>query len=636
MSRRMLSFLTLFAVLMPVMSAAQGVQTGTLRGTVTSSDGMPSAEAAVTVASPALQGERATATDVNGVYVLAKLPPGCVHDSHRERQHDAGSSCRRSCRSAASSRLDATLSVAAVSESVVVEGVRPPAVTEIQTSANIRASEVNVLPMGRTPYLIAELMPGVTTNTPSANQITISGGFAYDNVFLIDGVDVNDNLLGTVERSLHRGRHRRSAGAHLGHLGRIRPLLRRRREHHHEERRQHAVAAATGRTFSRPSWTNETPFERANGIERGKPTAANPFVTNKLSHFSEAQRRADRPSRIVSGSSAPAASRTRRRRARLQVTAIPYTKTNNSKRYEAKATGAVARATRCRARSSTTACIAPTSRCCRSASTRRRSSRRRRRTDSAVVNYNGALSPRMLLVGAVLAEALLDGRRGRHVHAIVDSPFLTRSGTQYQYNAPFFDASDPEQRNNRQLTASLSYFRRTAAPAATKLKGGVEHFVDTRIGANAQTSTGYVFLAELQDGRCGCADARCRRPADSSVRPGVSRLERWIPHRGAEFNLTTLSAYVQDHWVVSPNLTFNLGMRFEHASSEDTGGSDSVNSSRVVPRLGASYAFGGDGSMVLQTSFSQILGQVQRAAVLEEHDRGQFRSLHHGLYGSDR
>jgi outer membrane receptor for ferrienterochelin and colicin len=27
--------------------------------------------------------------------------------------------------------------------------------------------------------------------------VTISGGFAYDNIFLIDGVDANDNLFGT-------------------------------------------------------------------------------------------------------------------------------------------------------------------------------------------------------------------------------------------------------------------------------------------------------------------------------------------------------------------------------------------------------------------------------------------------------
>ena len=59
------------------------------------------------------------------------------------------------------------LSLAQVTETVLVEGVIPPAVTATQTSANITASEVNALPMGRTPYLIAELMPGLTTNTPT-------------------------------------------------------------------------------------------------------------------------------------------------------------------------------------------------------------------------------------------------------------------------------------------------------------------------------------------------------------------------------------------------------------------------------------------------------------------------------------
>jgi outer membrane receptor for ferrienterochelin and colicin len=46
---------------------------------------------------------------------------------------------------------------------------------------------------------MAELAPGLTNNTPNAGQVTISGAFAWDNVFFIDGVDVNDNLFGDAE-----------------------------------------------------------------------------------------------------------------------------------------------------------------------------------------------------------------------------------------------------------------------------------------------------------------------------------------------------------------------------------------------------------------------------------------------------
>ena len=52
------------------------------------------------------------------------------------------------------------------------------------------------MPTARTPFGLAELTPGLTDNTPNNNQVTIGGAFAYDNVFLMDGVDINDNVLG--------------------------------------------------------------------------------------------------------------------------------------------------------------------------------------------------------------------------------------------------------------------------------------------------------------------------------------------------------------------------------------------------------------------------------------------------------
>ena len=73
--------------------------------------------------------------------------------------------------------------------------------------------------------------------------------------------------------------------------------------------------------------------------------------------------------------------------------------------------------------------------------------------------------------------------------------------------------------------------------------------------------------------------------------------------------MTTTSAYVQDRWIVSPKLTLNLGMRFEHAASEATTGRSRPVSSRVVPRLGAAYDVQGDGDTVLQATFSQYSGK---------------------------
>ena len=105
-------------------------------------------------------------TDVNGVYSLPSLPPG-TYTVRFAKEGLSPAELTALLPLGATASVDAMLSVAQVTETVLVEGVTPPAVTSTQTSANITAGEVNALPMGRTPYLIAELMPGLTTNTPA-------------------------------------------------------------------------------------------------------------------------------------------------------------------------------------------------------------------------------------------------------------------------------------------------------------------------------------------------------------------------------------------------------------------------------------------------------------------------------------
>ena len=263
------------------------------------------------------------------------------------------------------------LSVAQVTETVLVEGVSPPAVTSTQTSANITAGDVNVLPMGRTPYLIAELMPGLTTNTPSPNQLTISGGFAFDNVFLVDGVDVNDNLIGSmndlyIEDAVGEVQVLTSGvTAEYGRFsGGVVNVI--------TKSGSNMFAGSYRTTFTRPSWSKETPFESANNIERGKPTTANPYLNNKLSHFSE----------VTGGGPlskdrvwffAAARFENSSTFGTMPATAVAVYEDERQQALRRQADGhACARDTRCRAASSTTACTAGTSRCCRSASTRRR------------------------------------------------------------------------------------------------------------------------------------------------------------------------------------------------------------------------------------------------------------------------
>src|SRR5689334_5686977 len=56
--------------------AAQGVQTGTIRGIVHDEQGLAVPGVTVSVTSPALQSPRSNVSDSNGAYAFPNLPPG--------------------------------------------------------------------------------------------------------------------------------------------------------------------------------------------------------------------------------------------------------------------------------------------------------------------------------------------------------------------------------------------------------------------------------------------------------------------------------------------------------------------------------------------------------------------------------
>ena len=73
--------------------------------------------------------------------------------------------------------INASLTPAAVTENVDVKAeVNTAALTSPTVGANYTARDINQLPTGRTPALVAELAPGVTAITPNTGQVAISGG----------------------------------------------------------------------------------------------------------------------------------------------------------------------------------------------------------------------------------------------------------------------------------------------------------------------------------------------------------------------------------------------------------------------------------------------------------------------------
>src|SRR5262245_6052502 len=253
------ALIAVLALDLATLAAAQGLQTGIVSGTITSDDGLSLPGATVTVSSPALQGARTTITDVNGNYVLRGLPPG----DYTVTVELSGMATRTERTVVALGRttiVDAVLRVASVAEAVTVVAEATPVLNNPVVGANYRKTDVDSLPIGRTPQQIAELSPGLTDNTPNAGQLSISGGFAFDNVFLIDGVDVNDNIFATandlyIEDAVDETQVLTSGiSAEYGRFsGGVVNLV--------TKRGGDKFSGSYRANFTNPSWVDETPFE---------------------------------------------------------------------------------------------------------------------------------------------------------------------------------------------------------------------------------------------------------------------------------------------------------------------------------------------------------------------------------------
>lgn len=584
---------------------AQGRQTGNIAGTVTDRDGLVVPGATVTVTSPSLQGARSTTTDGNGNYTVPGLPPG----EYLVRLELAGMRAieeRQRVDLGLTAVVDAKMQLDTLTEVVTVVAASPSIVTTVTSAANYRAEMIDKLASPRTIQGVAELAPGLTDNTPNAGQVTIAGGFAYDNQFLVDGVDVADNLFGTannlfIEDAIEEVQVLTSGiSAEYGRFGGgvVQAIT---------KSGSNRFAGTFRNNSYKPSWTEKTPFEKSRNLSRTGPmqniqewTLGGPILRDRLWFFHAGRHQS---------TSTPAP---------FQQTGIANSNANKNDRLEFKGTatpfanhtfqGQFIR--------NLTAQVQPTFGFSIDPST---IISRELPNTLVGVNWRGVLSGKLFATAQVSRRKFSFLNSGGTSRNILNSPFLTRGFTSgvpssLHFNSPYFDATDPESRNNRQITGSASYFLTTKATGSHDIKVGYENFRTTRIGGNSQSSTDYVFQTDyLLSGSIPALDSS-QKPIPVFT-PGLSRIQNWVATRGAELNITTQSVFVNDHWALNSRLSFDVGVRGEFVRSEATGGIVGVDTNNWVPRLGGSFDVTGDGVTILQASYARYAGKYSEAQI---------------------
>lgn len=167
------------------------VPTGTLTGRV--DDGTSALPGVmVTVASPSQQGVRTALTGVNGDYIFTFLPPG-EYKVRFELQQFQTQETTVKINAAQTQTLNATLPQVKVAEEVTVTGAYETISGASNAASTFTKQFVDELPVGRTIAGAVIASPGTSDSGPGGN-VTISGGQSYENLWLVNGVVVNENV----------------------------------------------------------------------------------------------------------------------------------------------------------------------------------------------------------------------------------------------------------------------------------------------------------------------------------------------------------------------------------------------------------------------------------------------------------
>lgn len=596
MSRKAVGLITLVLLLISGAAATgQGIQTGNLGGIVRDTQNLAVPGATVRVVSPVQQGERTTTTDDLGAYLLPALRPG----HYRLTVELSGFQTVTSevdVPLGGVARLEVQLRPAAATETVTVVAT-PSKLTSATAAFNIKTTDVERLPIGRTPSLVAEFAPGLTNNTPNVNQVTIAGAMAYDNVFLLDGVDIGDNLLARpddlfIEEAVEETQVLTSGvSAEYGRFsGGVVNVV--------SKRGGDLFSGSIRSNLSNAAWTDETPFEKANRQTRASKmdryyegTFGGPLMKERVWFFGAARSQRSETPTTLAQTAAQVTQKDEQNRWELKVTASPKTSQTVQLQYTNR--------TQTSFRPSLPVTIDPTA------------------TDTQdtpgnllVANWNGVARGKAFAT-AQYSQKANHPRFGNTNTLLKNSPFLTIGRVSpggLEFNAPYFDRNDPEDRDNRQLTGSVSYFASRPGWGTHDMKAGAEWFDLTLRGGNSQSSTGYIFNTDyLVIGGKPATDANGK--IIPVFIPGASTIGNSIPVRGAQIDMKTTSFYLQDRWIPTNRLTLDLGLRFEHASSVATGDSPDTNANSIVPRLGATYDLMGDGKTILGASYGHYSGR---------------------------
>jgi outer membrane receptor protein involved in Fe transport len=569
--------------------------TGTISGRVIDTQERSVPGVTVTIESPNLQGVRTAVTSENGDYIFTLLPSGqytiTFELSGFQRQ-------QRSVNVAPTQvvPVDVTMGLAGVTETVDVVGRAADVLTRTaQVATNFSQDLISTLPTNRDINATLLLAPSVHPTGPSG-AYSIAGSMSFENLYLINGVTVNENLRGqafnlyiedaiqetTISTAGVSAEYGRFGGGVVNMItksggnqftGSFRDTL-------HNDDWRALVPKRTGDPFA-----NDTKLDKI--VPTYEYTFGGPIMRDRLWFFTAGRLQKQEFSR------------------QLVLTNIPYIATNDSKRYEFNGTYSATSNHRVQATfiKETFDQLNNTFSTTQSMDLRSLEDRQTPQ-DLFTLNYSGVITPNFFLEGRYSQRNFSFIGSGSKFTDIIDGTLLldqANSNTRY-WSPTFCGVCTNEERDNQDIYLKGSYFLSTSDYGSHNLTFGYDNFNDIRSANNRQSGSDYRIFGT----------GTIIRGTEIFPVFGANTVIQWNPipilTEGSDFR--THSVFFNDSVRINSRLTANLGVRYDKNDGKNQAGELVAKDSAISPRLGVIYDPTGTGDWSITASYAKYVAAV--------------------------
>ena len=488
-------------------AAAAQTTTGTISGRVLDVQGAALPGATVTAKSPNLQGSREVVTSEHGDYILTGLPSGPYTitfslSGFQTHTHNVVLAPTQVL------PLEATLGPAQVTEEVTVVGSADTLTKTAQIATNFSQDLIAMLPTSRDLNSILLMAPGVHPTGP-AGAFSFGGSVTFENLFLLNGVSINENVRGQAfdtaiedaiqETTVANGGVSAEFGRFSGGVVNI-------------------ITKSGGNQFSgsfreslnNDKWRTLTPFENERLATTPEPrvdnvvptyeyTLGGPVMRDRLWFFTSGRMRDESQGRTLIG------------------TNVPYVFTEEQRRYEVKGTYSLTPSHRFQVnynrhdRSQINYSFNQNlTMDLRSLGTRKLPER------LYAASYSGTLSSKLFVEALVSKRSLDFTGSGAKSTDLIDGTLLidnSRVGGARWWSDTFCGVCTPEARDSDDVFVKGTYFLSTPNFGSHNLVFGYDNFDDIRQANNHQSGSDYRILSA---GRSSAATAQARTTSSQS------------------------------------------------------------------------------------------------------------------------